>query len=99
MKITHLKSIDVDNFGRVVAPIQADTRNERLETYIVFGIKDLRALVSAIQHYYLFKTNRSSRQEEIADLAFKMERLLSKEKSVDGRIWSPVKLSIPEEED
>ena len=92
------KSISIDSFGRVESPLFVDTAEEQLATSIVFGIKDLRKLMNEIHWYYRFKSDRSQRQEEIAELAAKLERLLSKEKKVYGRFNSPVKLIIPRED-
>ncbi len=87
---TSPKSIDTDSFGRVVCPLQVNTEEGRLETYLTYDVKDLAHLIGDARWYYASKTDRSQRQNEIADLLCKLERLLKKEKSVVGRIWSPI---------
>ena len=84
------KSIDTDSFGRVVCPLQVNTEEGRLETYITYGIEDLAKLIRDAHLYYSYKTDRSQRQEEIGDLLYRLDNLLQKEKSVVGRIWSPI---------
>ena len=84
------KSIDTDSFGRVVCPLQVNTEEGRLETYITYGIEDLTKLIGDAHWYYVFKSDTSQRQNEIADLLCKLEKLLKKEKSVVGRILSPI---------
>ena len=84
------KSIDTYPFGRVECPMQVDHKEGRLETYITYGIKDLVNLIDGAHEYYLFKAERTQRQGEIADLLGKLKKLLKKEKSVVGRIWSPI---------
>ena len=81
------KTIDACSFGRVECPISVNYDEECLETFISFGIKDLVKLVDSAHWYYLMKTERTQRQNEIADLFCKLSRLLVKEK-----IWSPIVL-------
>lgn len=84
------KSIDVCPFGRVECPMQVDHKHGRLETYIEYDIKDLVRLVDQACWYYLRKADRTQRQDEISNLFYRLKKLLEKEKSVLGRIWSPI---------
>ena len=89
-----LKTIDTYPFGHVTSPVSVDYENGCLETSIEYGISDLTKLVENIHWYYLTKSDRSQRQSEISDLACKLAKLLHKEKSVLGRIWSPIKIKL-----
>lgn len=96
MKRSKIQTIDTCDFGHVECPIQVDGVKGSLETYLVYGIKDLVSLVDHAAWYYAIKPDRSQRQAEISDLFNKLSRLLSKEKSVCGRIWSPIIIGKPD---
>lgn len=89
-----IKTIDTYPFGHVTSPVSVDYKNECLETSIEYGISDLANLVEDIRWYYSSKSDQSQRQSEIGDLAYKLAKLLRKEKSVHGRIWSPIKIKL-----
>lgn len=89
-KLEKPKSIDTYPFGSVECPICVNHKDGYLETYITYGIKDLVNLISSAYWYYMIKADKTQRQDEIADLFFKLKKLLEKEKAVVGRIWSPI---------
>ena len=86
------KEIEVYDFGRVCVPMQVCRSKGRLETVLEFGVKDLSRFIGSIWSYYYFKSDRTNRQTEIAELADKLQRLLKKEKKVFGEVWSPISL-------
>ena len=89
-----VRTIDTFPFGHVTCPISVDSENECLETRIEYSIADLTKLIEDIRWYYALKSDQSQRQSEISDLAYKLAKLLGKEKSVHGRIWSPIKIKL-----
>ena len=86
------KTIDTCDFGRVECPISVNYEQECLETFITYGINDLVKLVDNAHWYYLMRSDKTKRQSEIAELLYKLSKLLRKEKSVEGRIWAPILL-------
>lgn len=86
------KTIDTCAFGRVECPISVNYDQECLETFITYGIKDLVKFVDSVHWYYIMKSDKTQRQCEIAELLYKLSKLLGKEKSVEGRIWAPILL-------
>jgi hypothetical protein len=90
------KTIDTDNFGRVECPLIVNEEKGRLETCIIYGIKDFVELVKSAYWYYAFKSEQTQRQSEIKELLHKLSVLLRKEKALNGRIWSPVILDKSE---
>ena len=89
-----IKAINTYPFGRVTCPIGVDYENACLETSIEYDISDLTKLVEDISWYYGFKADQSQRQREIHDLAYKLAKLLHKEKSLHGQLWSPIKIKL-----
>ena len=89
------KSIDTASFGQVLTPIQVNQEKGCLETYVSYGIKDLSNIVHSAYWYYSMKADQTNRQEEIAELFYKLHKLLNKEKSVVGRITSPIIIPNP----
>lgn len=93
MRFRTAKSIDVFPFGHVKAPLQVNDEGDGFETTIDFDINDLNKLVDSSYWYYALKGDQTHRQQEIAELFGKLRKLLRKEKSVIGRIWSPIVVS------
>ena len=58
MKRSKLPTIDTSDFGHVECPILVDQEKGRLETYLVYGIKDLISLVNQAALYYAIKRTK-----------------------------------------
>ena len=90
MKCTRPQGITTFPFGHVETPISVNSNEGCLETIITYGKEDLFNLVQSIYWYYKMKSDRTQRQDEIADLMLKASKLIKKEKGVVGRLWSPI---------
>ena len=90
MKCTRPQGITTFPFGHVETPINVNSNEGCLETIITYGKEDLFNLVQSISYYYKLKSDRTQRQDEIADLMLKASKLIKKEKGVVGRLWSPI---------
>lgn len=82
--------IDVSPFGRVECPMFINHDKGIFETFISYDIKDFQMFIKSAYWYYMIKAKKTQRQGEIADLLFKLSKLLEKEKSVVGRLRSPI---------
>ena len=96
MKWTRPQGITTFPFGHVEAPISVNSDEGCLETIITYGKEDLFNLVQSISCYYKLKSDRTQRQDEIADLMLKASKLIKKEKGVVCRLWSPIIIQKPD---